>query len=129
MYDFQCTPAKIKDIHFTCPTTKRRLEETPSAAKHHRPLTERNSIPPHTDEEMSTLFATLNQCKTKPQILRVLGNYADQFVPIYEQSKYPEPLSSLYAYAQLKVGYLDLLSHYEVIFDTIKVHFFSQKIG
>ncbi|XP_072041956.1 uncharacterized protein [Amphiura filiformis] len=117
-----CTPAKVKTINFTSPSAKRRLEESPTVAKR-RPTvhTERIPIPPSTDEEIATLYATLNQCKTKPGILRVLDDYSHNFVPIYEQPKYPKSLSSLYESTQLKTGYLALLSRCETVFDTIKV--------
>ena len=105
------------------------------------PVNQRPVIPPPTDEELNTFFATINLSDQKPGILRVLDDYAEYFIPDTVRPEFPEPLDFLYDPTKLQVGYLDLLNHCETVFDQIKVgkdvgcrtqlescHFFPKKL-
>ena len=70
---------------------------------------------------MATFFATLNLAEKKPGILRVLDDYAANFIPISQQPQFPSPLGNLFDPDTYGIGYLDLLERCESAFDKIVV--------
>ena len=106
----------IKDIDFTsAKSKKRKLDDsststTPSSAYHCGPspsvrMTESPSSP-----ELKSLYQNLSKCGSKPVILSLVPEHADNFVPKARLSAFPEPLQSLSKPEYLKLGYTELLT-------------------
>lgn len=70
---------------------------------------------------MATFFAALNLAEKKPGILRVLDDYASNFIPVSQQPQFPSPLDNLFDPDTYGIGYLDLLEKCESTFDQIRV--------
>ena len=87
-----------------------------------------STIPAPTQAELDACYAKLFSCDKKPAVLRVLDNYADQFIPLSRNPTYPKSLSYLYNPATLDMDYLQLLEECERVFADVKVknifHFF-----
>ncbi|XP_072044161.1 uncharacterized protein [Amphiura filiformis] len=79
------------------------------------------SIPPPTKAELDECYASLDRCEQKPAILRVLDDYAKNFIPVSRDSRFPRALGYLYNPDTLELGYLDLLTECERVYSTVQV--------
>ena len=70
---------------------------------------------------MNVFFKKISEAKTKPAILKITLPYAQEFIPILSNPKFPAPLTELYNPDMLNVGYLDLIAECEKVFESLKV--------
>ena len=76
----------------------------------HRKIRAEHHIEYPTTEECDKFFAVLNTAQNKPAILKVIPEYADQFIPNYSKKVLPPPLTQLYRPEYLQLDYLSLLN-------------------
>ncbi len=76
---------------------------------------------------MDACYTALYNTNQKPALLRVIDNYADKFVPISRDPKYPQSLSYLYDPKTLDYGYLELLEECERVYSSMQVKLITSK--
>ena len=71
-------------------------------------------------EECDKFFAVLNTAQNKPAILKVIPEYADQFIPNCSKKVLLPPLTQLYWSEYLQLDYLSLLNDCEEVTRNMK---------
>ena len=100
----------IKDIDFTSAQgKKRKLDELLEGNELTKEMPVSKSSPVPTDDEMKLFFRNLSCCGTKPAILSLIPDYANEYVPKISLPNFPQPLTSLQKPDYLKLNYYDLL--------------------
>ena len=101
----------IKDIDFTSAQgKKRKLDELLEGNELTKEMPVSKSSPVPTDDEMKLFFRNLSCCGTKPAILSLIPDYANEYVPKISLPNFPQPLTSLQKPDYLKLNYYDLLN-------------------
>ena len=116
----------MSDISFQRPSTKRKLSEiqaSPEASPLSAPSKKKEPTPQPTQSELDTFYAQLNNSSPKPAILRVIDGYAENFIPMSRNPKYPRSLSYLYNPDTLDYGYLQLLDECEHVYTSLQVFY------
>lgn len=70
---------------------------------------------------MDIFFKKISEAKAKPAILKITSPYAENFIPILSNPKFPVCLTELYNPDKLNKDYLDLITECERVFESIKV--------
>ncbi len=106
--------ARVSDIDFTSAKGKKKKIDTalsnplPSKTSTRKSVSVGISAP--TDAQLEGFYKAMNECGTKPAILSVVLQYANNYTPKSSLPTYPKPLSELYQQKYLKMNYIELLA-------------------
>ncbi len=76
------------------------------------------------EDALQAFFHGLSLLPQKAAILRILYDYAHEFVPLSCNAKFPKPLSELYKPEELSSPYLPLLTKCEEVFVSIAINIY-----
>ena len=114
--------AEITTSHMTtAPYTCTAGITTSSITSHTTFVATSHAVIAASSTEQEALYATLNQAKVKPAILKLITPYSNFFIPVQTLPTFPKLITALYDNQTLLLTYPDLLTKCEKVFDSIKV--------
>ncbi len=118
---FQVTPACVSDIKFVQPCNKKICLDpgisAPAPTSNHK----RSVIKSPSSEELDGFFSKISKAEKKPAILKIVGPYAEEFIPRLNSASLPSPMMDLYNPELLHSDYLSLLNECEAIASDLSV--------
>ena len=117
---------RVRDIDFTGAMTKKRkmdgeIENPGEAVRMSRKSKKVPNILPPSSQEVTIFFQSLHKSGTKPAILSLINEFADDYVPQSTSKQFPTVLSELYDENCLKMNKDELLNHCANIAERITV--------